>query len=120
MSAAAVIEQFGAARAQLDAACDLLHSPTAEAVDRCSMLLESAWSRMADSQSQIGEAHGDPAALEAAWRVRRSFLKAAKLLEGAAAFHNGWTAIRGSMTGGYTDRGEPAPVRHAGRIYLEA
>ena len=55
-----------------------------------------------------------------AWRVRRSFTRAAKLLEGAASFHGQWMAIRGTLTGGYTNRGEPAPVRHAGRICIEA
>jgi hypothetical protein len=59
-------------------------------------------------------------ALEEAWKVRRSFLRATKLLENAARFHENWGAIRGVMTGGYTNRGEPAPVRHSGRVFLEA
>jgi hypothetical protein len=52
--------------------------------------------------------------------VRRSFLHAGKLLENAAQFHQSWIGIRGAMTGGYTSRGEPAPVRHCGRVFLEA
>ena len=120
MSAAAVIEQFAATRTQLDSACELLMSPTPEAVDRCATLLESAGRQMADCQSRIAEAQGDAAAIEGAWQLRRSFQRAGKLLESAARFHSNWMSIRGALTGGYTDRGEPAPVRHAGRICLEA
>jgi hypothetical protein len=115
-----MIEQFADTRAQLDEACALLISPTPEVLDRCAVLLESAGRRMAECQPQLAELRGDPAAIEGAWRVRRSFLKAGKLLANAARFHSDWTSIRGALTGGYTDRGEPAPVRHAGRIWLEA
>src|SRR4051812_14793201 len=75
MSASAVVEQFTAAREQLDSACDLLRSPTPEVLDRCSVLLESAGRQMADCQSRIAEVRGDPVALEEAWRVRRSFVR---------------------------------------------
>jgi len=119
-SAAAVIEQLAATRAQLDAACELLLSPTMDAVDRCSILFESAQGRMREFRSEMTVAQGDPAAIEEAWRVRRSFLRAGKLLQNAAQFHENWAAIRGAMTGGYTDRGEPAPIRYPGRVCLEA
>ncbi len=118
--AAAGIEQLAATRSQLDAACELLLSPTTDAVDRCSSLLESAGRRMMEFRTGMAAAQGDPAAIEEAWRVRRSFLRAGKLLEHAARFHENWTAIRGAMTGGYTHRGEPAPIRHPGRVCLEA
>ena len=118
--AAAVIEQLAATRVQLESACELLLSPSAEAVDRCSVLLETAGRRMAEFRSGLSVAQGDPDAIEEAWRVRRTFLRAGKLLESAARFHDNWVAIRGAMTGGYTNRGEPAPLRHAGRVCLEA
>jgi hypothetical protein len=82
--------------------------------------LESAGRQMADCQSRIAEVRGDAAAIEEAWRVRRSFVKAGKLLASAARFHSDWLSIRGALTGGYTDRGAPAPVRHTGRICIEA
>ena len=120
MTGAAVFEQFADTRAQLDSVCDLLISPAPEVLDRCSALLESAGRQMADCQPQIAGLRGDPAAIEAAWLLRRSFVKADKLLQNAARFHGKWISIRGAMTGGYTDRGEAAPVRHAGRIWIEA
>lgn len=118
--AAEVIEQLAATRAQLESACELLLSPSAEAVDRCSVVLESAGRRMAEFRSDLSSAQGDPGAIEEAWKVRRTFLRAGKLLENAARFHQNWVAIRGAMTGGYTNRGEPAPVLHPGRVFLEA
>src|SRR3954452_13625976 len=112
MSAATVIEQFAATRAQLDSVCDLLRSPSPDSLDSCATIFASAVSRMLDCQSSIPEAHGDAAAMAAAWDVRRSFQKAGRLLENASRFHGGWTSVRGAMTGGYTNRGEAAPVLH--------
>ena len=114
------MERLAATRAQLDAASEQLLAPTADAVDRCSALLESACNRLSDCRVDVAAAQGDPAALKEAWKVRRSFLRASKLLENAARFHENWGAIRGAMTGGYTSRGEPAPLRHTGRVCLEA
>src|SRR5437879_6562932 len=106
-----MIEHFADTRTQIDAACALLISPTPEVLDRCAVLLESASRHMAECQPQLAGLRGDPAAIEGAWRVRLSFLKAGKLLANAARLHSDWTSIRGALTGGYTDRGEPAPVR---------
>jgi hypothetical protein len=117
---AAVLRQFAATRAQLDAACDLLLSPAPDALDRCAVFLETASRELEAYRSEIAEARGDAMAMEAAWQVRRSFLRAGTLLENAARFHSNWLSIRGAMAGGYTDRGEPAPVRHHARISLEA
>ena len=114
------LELLAATRAQLDAVCDLLLSPTPQAVDRCSVILETASRQMAECTAQIGSARGNPMALEAAAKLRRSCQRARTLLEAAGRFHFNWLAIRGALTGGYTDRGEPAPVRHSGSISLEA
>jgi hypothetical protein len=114
------LEQLAATRAQLDAVCDLLLSPTPQTLDRCSTILETASRQMSECKAQIGSVQGNAVAIEAAAKLRRSFQRARALLETAGRFHFNWLAIRGALTGGYTDRGEPAPVRHAGRISLEA
>jgi hypothetical protein len=119
-SAAAVVDRLADTRAELDGVSEQLLTPTPDAVDRCSALLQSASRRLADFRAEGITAQGDAGALEEAWKVRRSFLRAAKLLENAGRFHDNWAAIRGAMTGGYTSRGEPAPVRHPGRLCLEA
>lgn len=118
--AAAVVERLAATRAELDAASEQLLAPTPDAVDRCSALLRSASCRLTEFRADAAGAQGDAGALEEAWRVRRSFMRTAKLLEHAAQFHDSWASIRGAMTGGYTNRGEPAPLRHPGRLCLEA
>jgi hypothetical protein len=117
---AAVIEQLASTRMQLDAACALLLSPTPDAVERCFTLLESAGGRMMGFREEMAAAQGDPAAIEEAWKLRRSFERASRLLDSAAHFHQNWQAVRGALTGGYTNRGEPAPLRHNGRVCLEA
>ena len=119
-SPATVLEQLAATRSQCQAAGELLLSPTPEAMDRCSILLESAGSRMAALQEDLHLARGDAQALEAAWQVRRSFQRAARLFENASRFHQNWLSIRGTLTGGYTSTGDPAPIRYAGRLCVEA
>ena len=118
--AATVIERLAATRAQLESACELLHAPSAAAVDRCSVLLEDAGRRMQDFRADLSAAQGDAQAIAEAWNLRRTFLKAGRLLENAARFHDNWVAMRDVMTGGYTNRGEPAPLQHSGRVCLEA
>src|SRR5262245_17267804 len=115
-----VLEQFAATRVKLDAVCDLLLAPSAGALDECSGLLEGAARQLAACQGEAALSRGNPEAIEAVRDTRRSFLRAARLLENAAHFHTNWMAIRGAMTGGYTGRGEPAPVRHPRRISVEA
>ena len=121
MSAAATaVERLAAARAQLDGAGDLLLVPNLTSVDRCSAVLETASHLIAEFKRDWGGAPGDASVLEEAWKVRRSFVRAARLLESAIRFHENWAAIRGAMTGGYTSRGEAAPVLPATRICVEA
>ncbi|MDE3167399.1 MAG: hypothetical protein KGN36_16470 [Acidobacteriota bacterium] len=117
---AAVIGQLASARLQLESACDLLLSPSAATLDRCAALMASAGETMAGLSPALARARGDASALEEAWRLRRTFQRASSLLGHAALFHQNWTAIRGAMTGGYTPDGEPAPVRHPGRLSLVA
>ena len=43
-------------------------------------------------------------------------LRASGLLQNLASFYRGWERILGTMTGGYTASGNPAPVARAGRL----
>jgi hypothetical protein len=107
-------------RSQLDRTCDRLLSPSPEALDQCSADLESAVRELADCQPQLSAHGSDADALEEAWHVRRNFLRARKLMESAAAFHENWLRARGAMIGGYTPSGDPGPVLHPSRICLQA
>jgi len=119
MGTAALIEQLMSARQQLDYASTLLMKPTPEALDSCSTVLEAAGRQLSEWRPAFSQQAGDPSALEEAWRLRRSFVRTARLLQGAADFHLNWIRLRGSMTGGYTQTGESAPVIHGPRISLQ-
>ena len=118
MGTAALVEQLMSARQQLDFACELLVKPSPQAVDSCSSVLEAAAHQLAEWQPAFSQQRGDAATLEEAWKLRRSFVRTAKLLQGAGDFHRNWLQLRGAMTGGYTPTGESAPLMHGSRISL--
>jgi hypothetical protein len=89
-------------------------------LEDCSSDLESAAWQLSECQPYLTSHAGDAEALAGAWNVRRSFVRARKLMESAAAFHEDWTRMRGAMSGGYTPSGDPGPVVHQARISLQA
>jgi hypothetical protein len=120
MQAEAIQEHLATVRRQLDQVCERLVSPTPDALDGCCGQLESAVRQLAEWQPHLGAQAGNPAALEEAWQVRRSFLCARSLLRGAATFHGNWMQIRGAMSAGYTSQGEARLIGHTSRICLQA
>ncbi len=120
MPTAALVEQLMSARRQLDCACDLLAKPSPAAMDSCSSVLEAAGRQLAEWQPVFAQQAGSAAALEEAWRLRRSFVRTARLLQGVSDFHLNWLQLRGAMTGGYTETGDSAPLMHRHSIFIEA
>src|ERR1017187_2862266 len=118
MRTLALVEQLMSARQQLDVASNLLTKPSPEALESCSSVLEAAGRQLAECQPTFSQQAGDAATLEEAWRLRRSFLRTARLLRGVGDFHRNWLQLRGAITGGYTETGESAPLLHANRISL--
>jgi hypothetical protein len=118
MRTAALVEQLMSARQQLDFASNLLAKPSPEALESCSSVLEAAGRQLAEWQPTFSQQAGNAAALEEAWRLRRSFVGTARLLQGVGDFHLNWLQLRGAMTGGYTETGESAPLMHGNRISL--
>ena len=119
MHTAALVEQLMSARQRLDLASDLLSRPSPEGLDCCSTLLEATGRQLEECRPALSRQAGDAAALEEAWRLRRSYVRTARLLRGAADFHLNWMKMRGAITGGYTNGGESAPLRHGNRISLQ-
>jgi hypothetical protein len=119
MGPALLIEQLKSARQQLDFAGALLTKPSPEALDCCSSVLEAAGRQLAECQPTFVQQAGHAAALEEAWQLRRSFVRTARLLQGASDFHLNWLQLRGAMTGGYTETGESAPLMHGHRISIQ-
>jgi hypothetical protein len=115
-----IAQHLAQVRAQLDRTCERLTRPSPEALDECSYDLQSAMRQLAACQPQLSQYAGNAEALEEAWHVRRSFLRARTLMESAASYHDNWTRLRGAMSGGYTPTGDPGPVYHQSRICLQA
>jgi|SRR5690242_5552784 hypothetical protein len=111
-----IAQQLAEVRRQLDGACDRLTAPSPASLDACAHDLESAIGQLSAFRPNPGDAQ----ALEQAWHVRRSFLRARKLMESAAEFHENWARVRGAISGGYTATGEAASIVHQGRICLQA
>jgi hypothetical protein len=107
-------------RAEVQRVCELLHSPTPAAVDRCSIALGSAISRLVEWRKRFhaGDRPSNRLALEEARRLRASVHRAARLLESAAAYHAGWRKALGALCAGYTASGVPADAAPPGRLCL--
>ncbi len=118
MTAANVAEGLAAARAEVERVCGLLVSASPEFLDGCPGLLQRACSVIGEFRPWMSEARGDGAAFEEAHRLQSAVRQAARLLESALDYHARWNRILGAMTGGYTERGDPAPVIRQGRVYL--
>jgi hypothetical protein len=118
MGTAALVEQLKSARQQLDFASTLLIKPSLDALESCSSILEAAARQLADWQPALSQLAGNAVALEEAWQLRRSFVRTARLLQGAGDFHLNWLQLRGVMTGGYTKTGVAAPIVYGNRISL--
>lgn len=124
MDAPEVHEQIRAVRLSVDRTIDLLLSPSPAALDRCSQILETAGRQLAKFQPLLGQKRGTRAAdeeakgLEEAKKLRWSVIRASRLLDGAAKFHDGWRRLRDTLTAGYTERGAPAPAPARCRILI--
>src|ERR1039458_8247362 len=105
--------ELGAAQSEVRRACDLLTAPTPEALNRCQEALERAVSELVDFRSHCGEHQG---AWSVACGLRAEVLRAARLLHSLAGFYRGWERILGTMSGGYTASGDPAPPARTGRL----
>src|ERR1035438_9696122 len=88
MGAAALLEQLKSARQQLDFATNLLAKPSPEALDSCSSVLEAAARQLAEWQPAFSQQAGNAAPLEEAWRLRRSFVRTSRLLQGVGGQHS--------------------------------
>ena len=112
-------ERLAAARAAVDDACQLLLSPTAEQMDRCARLLESAVAELRAFRTSIN-ASSPRAELPAEARsLQRSIGCAKRLLESAGAFYANWIRCLAALCGGYTNQGQPAPLERGGRLLVK-
>jgi hypothetical protein len=106
---------LAAAREEVRRACGLLVASTPEAWNGCREALEEAVAQLARFRSQHRAPVSD-ASVRMAGALRKEVLVARALLQNLAGFYRGWERILGTMSGGYTSSGEPAPVSRGGRL----
>jgi hypothetical protein len=116
-----VVEGLEMATQGLEHVCSVLLRPSVDALDECALRCQLAAAELAGCLPHLHSAHGRPQALAAAQRLQAAIRSARRLLENAEAYHDGWRAILGAMSGGYTPQGGPAPVVvHSQRLVLRA
>ena len=116
MVTAPVAERLIAAHSAMKRACDLLIAPTPQALDGCQAALERAVSSLRQWRSQDFGETPDASLRAAAHEMRSEVRRATRLLEGLDTFYSGWNRVLGTLSGGYTAGGDPAPVERHGRL----
>jgi hypothetical protein len=116
MPAALVAERLATAQSEVQRACNLLITPTPEALNNCQDALARAVSALTEFRSQCVETPAGSGIVSMAGALRAEVLQARRLLQNLASFYRGWERIFGTMSAGYTAGGDPAPVARSGRL----
>ena len=119
--AASASERLAAARAAVERASQFLLSPTPEQMDGCARQLETAISEITEFHNTVtltepGSGAPRQDAIGQARLLKRSIVRAARLLESAALYHANWIRCLGALSGGYTPQGQPAAVERHVRL----
>jgi hypothetical protein len=103
--------------ASLEQVCALLVTPSPQALDEAAAILERVAAEVAEASRPARR--GAPGQLQEYEGIQRRVRFARILLERAAAYHAGWSAWLGSLTGGYEPGGEAAGRVSRGRLSIE-
>jgi hypothetical protein len=110
---------LAAVRVEVEDACGLLVLASPEALAGC----ERALARAAQALRQGNAAWDWKSAGEAARReasgLQAAIRRARRLLTSASDYHAGWLRLLSSLTGGYSPRGEAAPMLGMRRLLIE-
>ena len=106
------LDRLRRVRPEVERACCLLSSPSAEGLDRCADVLKSACSELARCQQWARGPQANPEALAEAYRLQEAVRRVSHLLQIARDYHTTWCHKWATLTSGYTPGGlAPAPVR---------
>jgi hypothetical protein len=119
MTHANIAEGLAAARSEVDRVCELLVYSSPELLEGCAGPLHRACAVIAEFRPWLGGARGDIGVMEEGRKLRFAVRQAAGLLERAREYHTRWNELLGTMTGGYTGQGQPAPVMRTARVSLK-
>jgi|SRR5271157_2444221 len=119
MPAAETAEHLSVARSEVKRACHLLEGASPASLEASSSALERAVSGVTDCRRGIRPGQADAHLAARVRQLRAELRHAGRLLESAADFYRGWERILGTMSGGYTAGGDPAPVARTGKLYCQ-
>ena len=111
-----IAERLAAIRTQVDRACVMLISPDPGNLEESAQFLQAASLDLAAIASPIPATDNTLAASQS---LRSSVRRAAALLQHAAAFHQGWRRILGSMCSGYQPGGSASAIERQARVSIE-
>jgi len=106
-------------RAEVEGACRRLVLASPEDLTACEGALGRAAEGLQRGQVAWNWKSGGPAARLEAARLRTAICRAGRLLSSATQYHAGWLRILSAMTGGYSRRGEAAPMPSMQRMSVE-
>jgi hypothetical protein len=119
MPGPSMLAQVQRTRARVGEIRATLRSPTAEEIGGCVPLLEEAIACLraveaaADDRERWGEAALEMAGLQFELGV------VGRLIEGGAAFYQGWARVLATAAAGYTPAGEPAALNAPGSVSVQ-
>ena len=114
-----VVSGLAAARLEVESACRSLVLASPEALTACEGALQRAAAVLRQGRAAWDwKSAGEAARIENA-RLQAGIRRAGRLLASATGYHAGWLRIFSAMTGGYSARGEAAPMPRMRRISIE-
>jgi hypothetical protein len=114
-----VAEGLAAVRAQVEGACQSLVLASPEAVWACERALGRAAEALRQGRTVWALQPAGEAARSETARLQTVIRRAGRLLSSASQYHAGWLRILSAMTGGYSSKGEAAPMQGIGRLSVE-
>ena len=114
-----VWDRLASARVAVEQSCHLLLTPSPDVLDRCAQSLSRAIAELTASRNRVASCQSDARALAQLREIQANVYLASRLLENAAAYHDGWNRIMGPMLAGYTAQGGIASVSRPGRLAVE-
>jgi hypothetical protein len=110
---------LAAVRVEVEGACQSLVLASPEALTRCEGALERAAAALRQGHATWDwKSAGEAAGIEAV-RLQAVIRRAGRLLSNTSRYHAGWLRVLSALTGGYSPRGEAAPMPGMRRISLE-
>jgi hypothetical protein len=103
------------ARARVAEVRAALRSPTAEEIDACLPLLDDAIVRL----QSVPAAPDDPEFAGEVEALKFELSVVRRMIDGGAAFYQGWANVLATTVAGYTPEGEPAVLTAPGSVCVQ-